>query len=123
MSTENSREADSPDRGLGSRCRQLCCPMPDMPPGWACRLCLLGMLVGSIVLCIGLFEAVRLSTHVLMSRCTVVSQEITEVGTCTICDDTTDKCQVHPVAMARLGVTFLPLHAKQNASSGNGEAR
>jgi len=109
--------ADSPDRGLSGRCSHLCCPMPDFPPGWACRLCLLGMLVGSIVLCIGLFEAVRLSTHVLMSSCTVVSQEITEVGTCTVCDDRTNKCEVHPVAMARLGVTFTPLHAKQNTSS------
>lgn len=75
------------------------------------------MLVGSIMICIGLFEAVRLSTHVLMANCSVLRHEVTEVGTCTVCDESHNICEVHPVAMARLLVTFTPLHAQENATS------
>lgn len=99
------------------QCKKLCCLPEDATLAWACRLTLLAMLVGCIVLCIGLFEMVRISTHILMADCTVLHKEVTEIGTCTVCDKETHKCEVHPVAMARLKVTFMPLHAEMNATS------
>lgn len=79
--------------------------------------CLLGALVGSSVLCIGMFEATRLSTHVLRSPCTVVGSEVLDVGTCTLCDDSSPStCEVHPIATARLAVTFQPLHSTENVT-------
>jgi len=77
--------------------------------------CLLGALVSFSVVCIGMFEATRLSTHVLRSPCTVVGSEVLDVGTCTLCDDgEPSSCEVHPIATARLAVTFQPMHATEN---------
>jgi len=76
---------------------------------------LFAALVGSSVLCIGMFEATRLSTHVLRSPCTVVASEVLDIGTCTLCDEASpSNCEVHPIATARLAVTFKPMHQEEN---------
>jgi len=80
-----------------------------------CVWILMACVVGSAVLCIGAFEATRLSTHVLRSPCSVVGSEVLDVGTCTLCDDSDPSiCEVHPIATARLAVTFQPLHSDVN---------
>lgn len=77
--------------------------------------CLLAVLVMSSVLCIGTFEATRLTTHVLRSPCTVLGSEVLDVGTCTLCDNEEPaNCEVHPITTARLAVTFKPVHGEQN---------
>lgn len=77
----------------------------------------MGFVVVSAVMCIGAFEATRLSTHVLQSPCTIMSREIMDVGTCTLCDDASPaNCEVHPIATARMAVTFKPLHGEQNVT-------
>jgi hypothetical protein len=79
--------------------------------------CMLMFLVCSAVLCIGMFEAKRLTTHVLRSPCTVVGSEVLDVGTCTICDEgSPSSCEVHPVVSARLHVTFRPMHGSGNVT-------
>lgn len=78
---------------------------------------LLSLSVFVAVLCIGVFEAARLGTHILRSPCTVVGNEVQDVGSCTVCDGGSPRtCQVHPVATARLAVTFRPLHATENVT-------
>lgn len=80
-----------------------------------CVWILMACVVASAVLCIGAFEATRLSTHVLRSPCSVVGSEVLDVGTCTLCDDSDPStCEVHPIATARLAVTFRPLHSDVN---------
>lgn len=77
--------------------------------------CVLAFLVAASVCCIGLFEAARLSTHVLRSPCTITSHELYDVGACTLCDgESPANCEVFPVATARLSVTFRPLHSSTN---------
>jgi len=77
--------------------------------------CMLSLLVGSSVLCVGMFESTRLTTYVLRSPCTIVSTDIVDVGTCTLCDNEEPaNCEVYPVATARIGVTFRPLHSDRN---------
>lgn len=77
--------------------------------------CLLAALMGSSVVCIGMFEAMRLSTHVLRSPCTVVGSEVLDIGTCTLCDnDEPTTCEVHPIATARFAVNFKPMHHDEN---------
>lgn len=108
--------------GTGSqRYTWLCFPCSLLPLGihehklhvW----CLLGFLVGSSVLCIGMFEFTRLTTHVLRSPCTVLSSEVLDVGTCTLCDDMSPQhCEVHPIATARLFVSFQPMHSSENVT-------
>lgn len=79
--------------------------------------CILGAIVGASVLCIAMFEAARLGTHVLKSPCTVVGSEVLDVGTCTLCDETGQQyCEVHPIATARLAVTFKPMHEEKNVT-------
>mmetsp|Transcript_80531 Transcript_80531/g.222773 ORF Transcript_80531/g.222773 Transcript_80531/m.222773 type:complete len:273 (-) Transcript_80531:150-968(-) len=79
--------------------------------------CLLGVLIVFSVLCIGMFEATRLTTHVLRSPCTVLGSEVLDVGTCTLCDDSRPaNCEVHPIATARLAVTFKPMHMTENVT-------
>mmetsp|Transcript_21131 Transcript_21131/g.72750 ORF Transcript_21131/g.72750 Transcript_21131/m.72750 type:complete len:268 (+) Transcript_21131:120-923(+) len=79
--------------------------------------CLLGFVVGLAVLCIGLFEATRLTTHVLRSPCTIIGSEVIDVGTCTLCDyGDTPTCEAHPIATARVAVTFKPLHSEDNVT-------
>jgi len=82
-------------------------------PAW----CMIGGLIGCAIYFIGRFEATRLTTHVLKSPCTVVSSEVLDVGTCTLCDASMPaKCEVHPIATARLSVTFKPIHRESNVS-------
>jgi len=77
--------------------------------------CMMAFIVSSSVACIGVFEATRLSTHVLRSPCTVVGSEVLDVGTCTVCDDDDPAtCEVHPIATARLAVTYQPMHSLTN---------
>mmetsp|Transcript_82539 Transcript_82539/g.230144 ORF Transcript_82539/g.230144 Transcript_82539/m.230144 type:complete len:244 (-) Transcript_82539:300-1031(-) len=79
--------------------------------------CFLGFLVGASVLAVARFEAVRLTTHVLRSPCTVLSWEVLDLGTCTLCDEVEPAhCEVHPIATARLAVTFRPQHAPHNVT-------
>ncbi|CAJ1461301.1 unnamed protein product [Effrenium voratum] len=62
-----------------------------------------------------MFEAMRLSTHVLSSPCTITRSEMTDVGTCTLCDSQTPStCQVHPITTARLSVNFKHRHLDEN---------
>lgn len=102
---------------------QLGCPWPLFCTSselWSGKIqfwCLMGFLVGSAVVCIGRFEATRLTIHVLMSPCTVVSSEVVDVDSCTLCDGLEPStCEVHPIATARLAVTFRPLHAEENVT-------
>mmetsp|Transcript_28706 Transcript_28706/g.66206 ORF Transcript_28706/g.66206 Transcript_28706/m.66206 type:complete len:262 (-) Transcript_28706:13-798(-) len=79
--------------------------------------CTMGALVVSAVLCIGVFEGTRLSTHVLKSPCTVLGSEVLDIGTCTLCDDSNPaNCEVHPIATARFSVTFQPHDWTENAT-------
>jgi len=104
---------------------QSCCPCPFLCAGLTTEIfggklqvwCLMGVLVGSAVVCIGMFEATRLTIHVLMSPCTVLGSEVIDVGFCTLCDDNEPAlCEVHPIATARLAVTFKPLHSEENVT-------
>eukprot|EP00933_Yihiella_yeosuensis_P015401 TRINITY_DN13440_c4_g1_i1.p1 TRINITY_DN13440_c4_g1~~TRINITY_DN13440_c4_g1_i1.p1 ORF type:complete len:258 (+),score=24.30 TRINITY_DN13440_c4_g1_i1:154-927(+) len=77
----------------------------------------LAAIVIMAVVCIGMFEAARLSTHVLRSPCTIVGQEVVDIGTCTLCDgDSPANCEVHPVSTARLMVNFRHHHSNQNTT-------
>lgn len=77
--------------------------------------CVMILLIGTAVICIGMFEATRLTIHVLMSPCTVLGSEVIDVGSCTLCDDESPAtCEVHPIATARLAVTFKPMHSEEN---------
>lgn len=82
------------------------------------RLCVwipLGIIIVFSIFCIGAFEAMRLSTHVLSSPCTILQSEFTDVGTCTLCDASVPStCQIHPVATARILVEFQHRHLKRN---------
>eukprot|EP00927_Polykrikos_kofoidii_P079321 TRINITY_DN76103_c0_g1_i1.p1 TRINITY_DN76103_c0_g1~~TRINITY_DN76103_c0_g1_i1.p1 ORF type:complete len:241 (+),score=30.04 TRINITY_DN76103_c0_g1_i1:143-865(+) len=78
---------------------------------------LLGVLVGSAVLCIGRFEAARLTTHVLRSPCTILSSEVVDVGKCSVCDNRdSPTCEVHPVVLARVYVDYRPMHSNKNTT-------
>mmetsp|Transcript_71950 Transcript_71950/g.208426 ORF Transcript_71950/g.208426 Transcript_71950/m.208426 type:complete len:265 (+) Transcript_71950:178-972(+) len=77
--------------------------------------CLAGVVFGLAVLCMGMFEAQRLKTHVLRSPCMVVGSEVFDVGVCTLCDlEDPLLCEEHPIASARLAVTFKPRHGGEN---------
>lgn len=77
--------------------------------------CPLALLVILSILGIGLFESIRLSTHVLQSPCTILRSEVADVGTCMLCDSSEPAtCEVHPIATARLTVTFKHLHLDEN---------
>eukprot|EP00439_Symbiodinium_sp_Y106_P070438 s1926_g12.t1 len=77
--------------------------------------CPMAVLICLSVVCIGMFEAMRLSTHVLSSPCTIVRTEMTDVGTCTLCDNLVPStCQIHPITSARLFVTFKHRHLGEN---------
>lgn len=111
---------ESPRRGSRSAYGLLCPAL-----GFSSDLCggklhvcaALGMLVAFAVLCIGTFEATRLTTHVLRSPCTVLGSEVIDVGTCTLCDyGSQSQCEVHPIATARLAVTFKPRHSEENVT-------
>lgn len=78
---------------------------------------LLGMLIGTAVVCIGYFEATRLSTHLLRSPCTIVDTQVLDLGSCTLCDDSSPvNCEVHPVSRGKLSVTFKPLNSDRNVT-------
>mmetsp|Transcript_53014 Transcript_53014/g.119417 ORF Transcript_53014/g.119417 Transcript_53014/m.119417 type:complete len:263 (+) Transcript_53014:112-900(+) len=79
--------------------------------------CLLSVLVTFAVVCIGMFEATRLSTHVMRSPCMVLASEIIDTGTCTLCDDGFPaNCEDHPIATARLSVSYKPIHGGGNVT-------
>lgn len=79
--------------------------------------CLLGLLIGTAVVCIGRFEATRLTTHLQRSPCTIVDNEVIDVGSCTLCDTSSPvNCEVHPIATGRLSVTYRPLHSQKNVT-------
>lgn len=47
----------------------------------------------------------------------MVDSELIDVGTCTVCDELSpSNCEVHPVATARLAVTFRPMHRDANVT-------
>jgi len=112
--------------GRRRTCCSLCCSLcppwglllpPDLGGQKVHAWCLLGVLVSSSVICIGMFEATRLSTHVLMSPCTILGSEVIDVGTCTLCDESVPAtCEVHPIASARLAVTYQPRHRMSNVT-------
>lgn len=109
--------------GVGSVGRPrycLCLPcglLPELAGQKVHVWCLLAGLVALAVLCIGVFEAARLTTHVLKSPCTILGSEVLDVGTCTVCDDEEPaNCEVHPIATARLAVTFKPMHMEENVT-------
>lgn len=78
---------------------------------------LMVFMIGTAVLFIGTFEATRLTIHVLMSPCTVLGSEVIDVGSCTLCDQQEPAtCEVHPIATARLSVTFRPMHGTENVT-------
>lgn len=80
-----------------------------------CVWCLMGTIVATAVLSIGIFEATRLSTHVLRAPCSIVGSEVIDIGTCTLCDSEDPSiCEVHPIQTARLAVTFQPMHSDVN---------
>jgi len=117
----SQRPSSEPPRRRGRAPGSLLCP----PLGFPSELCggkvhvwgALGLLVAFAVLCIGTFEATRLTTHVLRSPCTVLGSEVIDVGTCTLCDyGSPTECEVHPIATARLAVTFKPLHSEENVT-------
>lgn len=122
------RDAESPPEGTGpqpsvsSWSRRACLPCSFFSPSDAAASklhlwCLLSLLVTFSVVCIGTFEATRLSTYILRSPCTVVEREIMDVGTCTMCNiEDTSHCEVYPVATARLRVTFVPQHSHTNVT-------
>lgn len=90
-------------------------PRLDFCQGKATSWCLLTLVVGLAVFSIGLFEATRLTTHVLRAPCTVVGTEIVDVGTCTLCEyGEAPLCEAHPVATARIAVNFKPAHSDEN---------
>lgn len=78
--------------------------------------CVAGFLVACSVIFIGLFESARLTIHILVSPCTVLGSEVIDVGSCSLCDTAAENpiCEVHPIATARLAVTFKPVHAEEN---------
>lgn len=77
----------------------------------------LALIVGSSVLCVGMFECTRLTTYVLRSPCTVVSSDVVDVGICTVCDGLQPStCEAWPIATARIGVTFRPMHSDKNVT-------
>eukprot|EP00435_Cladocopium_sp_Y103_P026779 s56_g6.t1 len=77
--------------------------------------CPMALLIFVSILCIGMFEAMRLSTHVLSSPCTITRSELSDVGTCTLCDSSTPStCQIHPITTARLSVNFKHRHLDEN---------
>lgn len=87
------------------------------PPVTKLHTVLLAVGVTFAVLCVGVFEMTRLSAHVLRTPCTVIGNQVQDVGSCTVCDGGAPaNCQVHPVATARLAVTFQPLHSSENVT-------
>lgn len=79
--------------------------------------CLLTVVICLAILCIGIFEGTRLTTHVLRSPCTIIGNEVIDVGTCTLCDDDEmPSCEAHPIATARMAVTFKHAHSNENVT-------
>jgi len=73
------------------------------------------LLVCISMICLGMFETQKLSTHLLSSPCTIVKSELSDVGTCTLCDySVPSNCQVHPIATARILVNFHHQHVEKN---------
>jgi len=63
------------------------------------------VLILMAIVAVAWFEAIRLTTDVLASPCTIVDSHIADIGTCTVCDDM-GNCEMYPVSMARIDVQF-----------------
>lgn len=81
---------------------------------WILHAFFLSALVTAMVTCLGIFEYVRFSTFILEEKCFVQGHEIVELGACSACQG--QKCTLYPKAMARVMVTFRPLHWDHNVS-------
>lgn len=76
---------------------------------------LVGLLMGSSMFCIGMFEATRLTTHVLRSPCKITTTEAVDVGTCSLCDERSPQhCEMYPITTLRVAVKFRPLHQERD---------
>lgn len=65
------------------------------------------LLILMAIVAVARFEAVRISTDILTSPCTIVESQIADVGTCTMCDNMVPStCEMYPVSMARISVKF-----------------
>lgn len=71
-------------------------------------------LLVSMVMCLGIFEYIHFSTFILESTCSVQDLEIVELGACSSCNGMS--CSLYPKAMARMVVTFQPLHWERNVT-------
>jgi len=113
-----SNSGRSPDDFQRNRGMRHNCPMGcfDCLAGQKLHVwCPMALLIFVSILCIGMFEAMRLSTHVLSSPCTITRSEMSDVGTCTLCDSSTPStCQIHPITTARLSVNFKHRHLDEN---------
>jgi len=81
---------------------------------WVLHALFISALVVTMVVCLGIFEYVRLGTFILETTCFVQEHEIVELGACSACKGIS--CSLHPKAMARVMVTFQPLHSEQNVT-------
>jgi len=65
------------------------------------------VLILMAIVAVARFEAIRLTTDVLASPCTIVDSQIADIGTCTLCDEMVPTtCEMYPVSMARIDVQF-----------------
>lgn len=81
---------------------------------WATQTFFVTALVIAMVMCLGIFEYVRFSTFILEAKCFVEDHEIIELGACSVC--TGKSCSLYPKAMAKMTVTFRPLHWEHNVT-------
>lgn len=124
-----------PDRPLSDSPRSL---LRAEAAWWPIRACFAASLVLAMVVCVGLFEVVRISSYLLEAECHVLGYQIIEAGACTVCGPSrrgaryvSDEalaasssrgpdgtaCEVHPMAALRLTVTFRPLDEDRNATA------
>lgn len=81
---------------------------------WMMHAFFLAALIVSLITCLGIFEYVRFSTFILETQCFVQGHEIVELGACSVCKG--QSCSLYPKAMARVLVTFQPLHWQRNVT-------
>lgn len=81
---------------------------------WLMHAFFLSALIVALVMCLGVFEYVRFSTFILETTCFIQSHEIVELGACSVCKGRS--CSLYPKAMAKVLVTFHPLHWKHNVT-------
>eukprot|EP00930_Biecheleria_cincta_P030893 TRINITY_DN2140_c1_g1_i1.p1 TRINITY_DN2140_c1_g1~~TRINITY_DN2140_c1_g1_i1.p1 ORF type:complete len:240 (+),score=32.87 TRINITY_DN2140_c1_g1_i1:156-875(+) len=75
------------------------------------------VLILMAILAVARFEAIRITTDILASPCTLVDSQIADVGTCTLCDDMVPaSCEMYPISMARISVEFRHAGLDQNVT-------